>query len=54
MVRSQKVGCAILAGVLILEGFLGSACSRKEKTESTTSSTETIESESRQEIYSVS
>lgn len=46
MVRSQKVGCAILAGVLILEGFLGSACSRKEKTESTTSSTETIESES--------
>ena len=46
MVRSQKVGCVILAGVLILEGFLGSACSRKEKTESTTSSTETIESES--------
>ena len=46
MVRSQKVGCAILAGVLILEAFLGAACTKKEKKDSSSTSQETIESES--------
>ncbi len=46
MVRSQKVGCAILAGVLILEAFLGAACTKKEKKDSSSTSQETMESES--------
>ena len=35
MLRSQKVGCALLAGIVLLEVFLGTACKKTDKAEKT-------------------
>lgn len=41
MIRSQKFGCAMLAGVMVLELFLGTACAKNDKNESSQTSLET-------------
>lgn len=46
MIRSQKAGCAMLAGVIALELFLGTACSNGNKNKASQTSTENTNTES--------
>lgn len=45
MLRSQKVGCVLLACIVLLEIIVGTACKKSEKRDNTTESTEVSETE---------